>query len=87
VRLDLALVSLLVHFTGGLDSVFPFMYILVIFAAANVLERGGGLAVGIVSSILYAGLVLAEWTRIIRPAEFAGGLAPLRSMGYAMYQV
>jgi two-component system sensor histidine kinase PilS (NtrC family) len=85
--LDLALVSLLVHFTGGLDSVFPFMYILVIFAAANVLERGGGLAVGIVSSILYAGLVLAEWTRIIRPAEFAGGLAPLRSMGYAMYQV
>jgi len=85
--LDLTLVSLLVHVTGGLDSVFPFMYILVIFAAANVLERGAGLAVGIVSGFLYAGLILAEWTRIIRPAEFAGGLAPLRSVGYAVYQV
>jgi len=85
--LDLALVSLLVHFTGGLDSVFPFMYILVIFAASNVMERGAGLTVGIVSGFLYAGLILAEWTRIIRPVEFAGGLAPLRSVGYAVYQV
>ena len=85
--LDLTLVSLLVHFTGGLDSVFPFMYILVIFAASNVLERGAGLTVGIVSGFLYAGLILAEWTRIIRPVEFAGGLAPLRSVGYAVYQV
>jgi len=34
--LDLLLVSLLVHFTGGLDSAFPFLYIFVIFAAANV---------------------------------------------------
>ena len=85
--LDLALVSLLVHFTGGLDSVFPFMYIFVIFAAANATERRGGLVVGILSGLLYATLVLAEWTQAIPPVEFAGGLAPLRSVGYAVYQV
>jgi two-component system, NtrC family, sensor histidine kinase PilS len=85
--LDLVLVSLLVHFTGGLDSVFPFMYIFVIFAAASVTERRGGLVVGILSGLLYATLVLAEWTQTIRPVDFAGGLAPLRSMGYAAYQV
>jgi len=85
--LDLVLVSLLVHFTGGLDSVFPFMYIFVIFAAASITERRGGLVVGILSGLLYATLVLAEWTQTIRPVDFAGGLAPLRSMGYAAYQV
>ena len=40
--LDLTLVSLLVHFTGGLDSVFPFMYILVIFAAVQCAGTGRG---------------------------------------------
>jgi two-component system, NtrC family, sensor histidine kinase PilS len=85
--LDLALVSLLVHFTGGLDSVFPFMYIFVIFAAAVITERRGGLAVGVLSGFLYAVLVLAEWTQVIRPVDFAGGLAAHRSMGYAAYQV
>ncbi len=85
--LDLALVSLLVHFTGGLDSVFPFMYIFVIFAAAAITERRGGLVVGILSGLLYAVLVLAEWTQIVRPVEFAGGLAPYRSGGYTAYQV
>ncbi len=84
--LDLGLVSLLVHFTGGLDSAFPFMYIFVIFAAANLLERRGSLCVAILSSGLYGGMVAAEWTRIIPPADFAGGLAPLRPAGYALYQ-
>jgi len=85
--LDLLLVSLLVHFTGGLDSAFPFMYIFVIFAAANLLERRGSLCVAALSSGLYGGLVAAEWTRVIPPAEFAGGLAPLQPAGYVVYQV
>ena len=85
--LDLLLVCLLVHFTGGLDSAFPFMYIFVIFAAANLLERRGSLCVAALSSGLYGGLVAAEWTRVIQPAEFAGGLAPLQPAGYVVYQV
>jgi two-component system sensor histidine kinase PilS (NtrC family) len=87
IALDLMLVTLLVHFTGGLDSVFPFMYIFVVLAAANLLERPAGLTVSIVSSLSYGGLVLAEWTRMIAPAEFVGGLAPHRTAGYALYQV
>jgi hypothetical protein len=84
--LDLALVSLLVHFTGGLDSAFPFMYIFVIFAAATVIERPGGLVVCILCGLLYAMLVLAEWTQVIRRwISPAGSLH--RSMGYAAYQV
>jgi two-component system sensor histidine kinase PilS (NtrC family) len=85
--LDLLLVSLLVHFTGGLDSAFPFLYIFVIFAAANVLEGRGSLFVAALSSGLYGGLVAAEWTRIVRSVEFVGGLAPFRPAGYAVYQI
>ncbi len=85
--LDLGLVSLLIHFSGGLDSAFPFMYIFVVYAAANLLERRGSLVVAVLSGLLYGGLVAAQWTGIIRPVEFAGGLAPLRPAGYALYQV
>jgi len=85
--LDLGLVSLLIHFSGGLDSAFPFMYIFVVYAAANLLERRGSLVVAVLSGLLYGGLVAAQLTGIIRPVEFAGGLAPLRPAGYALYQV
>jgi len=85
--LDLGLVTALVHFSGGLDSVFPFLYIFVVLAAANVLERQGSLVVAAVSGGLYAALVVAEWTQVMAPAEFAGRLAPLRPAGYAVYQV
>jgi two-component system sensor histidine kinase PilS (NtrC family) len=84
---DLLLVSALVHYTGGVDSVLPFMYIFVVFAAANTLERKGSLSFAVASAALYGGLILAEWTRLLQPVEFAGGLAPLRSAGYAVYQV
>ncbi len=84
---DLILVSLLVHFTGGVDSVMAFMYIFVVFAAATILRRRGSLTFAVLSGAGYAFLVLGEWTRLISPVEFAGGLAPLRSAGYAVYQV
>jgi two-component system sensor histidine kinase PilS (NtrC family) len=85
--LDLGLVTALVHYTGGLDSAFPFMYIFVVFAAANVLGRRETLAVAAVSGGLYGALVAAEWTQAMAPVEFAGGLTPVRPAGYAVYQV
>lgn len=85
--LDLALVTLVVHFTGGPDSAFPFMYIFVIFAAANVLRRRGSLAVAVLSSGLYGALVAGEWRHIIPPVEFAGTVDLGRPAGYAVYQV
>ena len=84
--LDLTLVILLVHFTGGPDSAFPFMFIFVIFAAANLLGMRGSLVVAFLSSLVYATLVLAEWTRLVQPVAFAGGLSQ-RPAGYAVYQV
>ena len=84
--LDLLLISFLVHFTGGIDSVFPFLYILVIFAAATVTDRRGCLTVAALSGGLYAGQIMAEQTGLIPPVGFAGSLNALRSPGYVMYQ-
>ena len=84
--LDLLLVTLLVHYTGGPDSALPFMSIFVIFAAANLYGQQGSLGVAFLSSVSYAWLVLAESTRFIAPVPFAGSLTP-RPAGYTVYQV
>lgn len=84
--LDCILVILLVHYTGGADSVFPFLSIFVIFAAANLHGKRGSLAVALLCTGLYAGLVLAEALRLVAPVPFSGGLSP-RPAGYTLYQV
>ena len=62
--LDTFTISALVLITGGVTSSFSTLYALPILAAAALQYRGGGLRVGLLSSILYAGLILAQynWT-------------------------
>jgi two-component system sensor histidine kinase PilS (NtrC family) len=51
---DLVLTTLLVHLTGGAESAFAFMYILVVVGAAFVLGRGALVAAG-AAMLLYIG--------------------------------
>jgi two-component system sensor histidine kinase PilS (NtrC family) len=53
---DLAIETLLVYFTGGLDSPFSFLYLVSIITAAMLLYRRGGLLVASGAAILYGGL-------------------------------
>jgi two-component system sensor histidine kinase PilS (NtrC family) len=55
---DLALVTAVVHITGGWSSQFAALYILVIASAAMLLPFQGGLAVAVGASVLYATDVL-----------------------------
>jgi two-component system, NtrC family, sensor histidine kinase PilS len=48
--------TLLVYFTGGLDSPFSFMYLVSIITAAMLLYRRGGLMAASGAVILYGGL-------------------------------
>jgi len=54
---DLAVETLLVYFTGGLDSPFSFLYLVSIITAAMLLYRRGGLLAASGASILYGVLV------------------------------
>src|SRR6185295_18740185 len=53
---DLLVETLLVYFTGALDSPFSFMYLVSIITASMVLFRRGGLMAASGSVILYGGL-------------------------------
>ena len=54
---DLIVETLLVYFTGGLDSPFSFLYLVSIITASMLLYRRGGLLAASCASILYGALV------------------------------
>jgi two-component system sensor histidine kinase PilS (NtrC family) len=54
---DLAVETLLVYFTGGLDSPFSFLYLVSVITASMLLYRRGGLLAASGASILYGTLV------------------------------
>jgi len=56
VAADLVLATLLVHYTGGAESGFVFMYLLLIVASSFVLG-GGSIGVAVAAVVLYAGLL------------------------------
>src|SRR5437588_12101925 len=53
---DLLVETLLVYFTGGLDSPFSFLYLVSIITASMLLYRRGGLLAASGAVILYGGL-------------------------------
>jgi two-component system sensor histidine kinase PilS (NtrC family) len=58
---DALIVSAFVYFTGGITSYFQSLYVLPIVAASMVQFRRGGLMVATLSTILYGGMVMAQY--------------------------
>ena len=58
---DAVIVSAIVHLTGGVTSYFSSLYTLPIIAASAIQSWRGGMMVGALSSVMYAGLVLAQY--------------------------
>jgi two-component system sensor histidine kinase PilS (NtrC family) len=58
---DALIVSAFVYFTGGINSYFTSLYVLPVIAASTIQFRRGGLLVATLSTVLYGGLVLAQY--------------------------
>jgi two-component system, NtrC family, sensor histidine kinase PilS len=58
---DAIIVSALVHLTGGVSSYFTSLYTLPIIAAATIQSQRSGMMVGVLSSVMYAGLTAAQY--------------------------
>ena len=58
---DALIVSAFIYFTGGITSYFTSLYVLPVIAASTVQFRRGGLLVATLSTVLYVGLVLAQY--------------------------
>jgi two-component system sensor histidine kinase PilS (NtrC family) len=59
--MDALLVSAFIYFTGGITSYFTSLYVLPVIAASTIQFRRGGLLVATLSTVLYAGLVVAQY--------------------------
>ena len=73
---DAVLVSVLVHITGGVSSYFASLYTLPIIAASTVRSWRGGLMVTGLSSVMYAGLVIAQYQGMSLPLASVPGTLP-----------
>jgi len=59
--IDAIIISAAVFLTGGVESLFTILYMLPIVAASSVQSRRGGLQLAALSTILFIGLVLAQY--------------------------
>ena len=73
--IDVLVVSAAVAMTGGIASIFTSLYVLPIVASSTLQFRRGALQVAALSSVLYAGVVLAQY------AEVASLIIPM--VGYS----
>ena len=66
---DLLMITGLVYYSGGLDSPFNFLYIIIILTASIILPPRGGLVMASLSSILYGVLVALIYNGVIPDSE------------------
>ncbi len=70
IALDLLCITLLLLATGGIDSMFAFMFSIEVIAASILLYWTGGLVSATVASMLYSAIVLAQrFDIIVSPAS------------------
>jgi two-component system sensor histidine kinase PilS (NtrC family) len=67
--LDTLLVTAIIYTTGGSESIFSFLYMLVIINGSILLYRRGGMIIASVSSILYGALMDLHYFSVIEPLE------------------
>jgi len=57
---DIPLIATIIHYTGGIESMFPLLYVLLIITAAIYLFRKGAYIISLMSVIFFLGLMLFE---------------------------
>ncbi len=57
---DLALIAAMIHYTGGVESMFSLLFILVIILASMYLFRTGAYIIGLSSVVIYFVLIMCE---------------------------
>ena len=75
---DALIVSAIVHLTGGVASYLSSLYTLPIIAASTLQSWRGGLRVSVLSVLLYAGLVIAQYQGAPLPFIVLESLPPAR---------
>ncbi|MBW2309825.1 MAG: PAS domain-containing protein [Deltaproteobacteria bacterium] len=67
---DTAFITAIIYTTGGIESIFSFLYQLIIIAGAILLYRRGGLIIASLSSILYGAFLDLSYYGVINPLGY-----------------
>ncbi len=84
---DVFFVTALIYVTGGIQSIFSFIYILIIINASIMLYRRGGLLIASASSICYGTLLDLQYFGIIHPFYTRTSELMTYSIGYYSYNL
>lgn len=84
--IDLALVTALVHYTGGFESLFAFVYVFPILGGAILLSRWSSLLLAAGSSILYGALINIQLYGLMKRAVSLSAGSIAHDPGYAIFQ-
>jgi two-component system sensor histidine kinase PilS (NtrC family) len=76
--IDTFLVTVIIYSTGGIESIFSFLYILTIINGSIILYRNGGMIMASMSSIFYGLLVGLHYYGVIVPQ----GITPSQPAAY-----
>ncbi len=87
VWIDVVLVTALVHYTGGIESLFAFVYIFPVLAAAILLSRRSSLLLAGGSSILYGALINIQLYGLTKWAPFLSTGSVAHDPAYALLQL
>jgi two-component system sensor histidine kinase PilS (NtrC family) len=67
---DIPLIGAMIHYSGGIDSLFHLLYVLLIILAALYLYRSGAYAVSLCTVVFFAGLLFFESHGVMFPKQF-----------------
>lgn len=81
---DVAGVSTLIYITGGLASIFGFLYFPVIIAASALLYRGGAMLAATASALLFALVLGLQFTGYLNPPFAPPGLPNAAGLLYKL---
>lgn len=87
ISIDVVLVTVLVHYTGGIESLFAFIYVFPVLAAAILLSRRSSLMVAGAATILYGALIDIQLYGLTARAPFLFPESPPRDPVYALLQI
>jgi signal transduction histidine kinase len=75
---DMVALTVWLHFTGGIENPFYLFYIVYVTAASILLPRAYGFFYAGLASVLFAGLVVAEYFQFVPHIHLAGFVSPQR---------
>lgn len=84
---DTFFITAVIYSTGGIESIFSFLYILTIINASIIIYRRGGMIIASSSSILYGLLLDLQYYGIITPLEGRSFDFPGHQSSYVFYTI